>query len=83
MGIHPFHFKGVRMTITEVEVGLTDSFKVDNYQYIKPELRIKAKIEEGEDPKEVIDRLEKYISKELKSFIDHHISMKENHHRSS
>lgn len=57
------------MTITEVEVALQDSYKVDNYQYIKPEIRVKATIENDESADEVVNKLEDYIINELQVFI--------------
>ena len=63
--------------VTEIEIGLTDSYKIDQYQYIKPELRMKVQLEEGDDLNEILDKYERYIIIRLKNFIHNRIeSMK-------
>ena len=57
------------MTITEVTVGMVDTFKLGNYEYIKPEIRVTAKVEKGESADEVIDKLEDYVINEIRVFI--------------
>ena len=57
------------MKIVEVTVGMVDTQKIGNYEYIKPEIRMTANLEEGESANEVISKLEDYIINETKVFI--------------
>ena len=57
------------MQVEEIEIGFTDSFKVDNYQYVKPELRLKIKVKEGENADELINQAQDYILHSLETFV--------------
>ena len=74
--IHQSHFKGEKMKVVEVEVGMTDSIKLDNYQYVKPELRVKVVLDEDDDYDEVVDKVHSYIRKKLKIFKDERLKDK-------
>ena len=56
------------MRITEITVGLIDSIKVDNYQYKKPEIRVTAQLDEGEDYKEAQDKLTAYVKAQMERY---------------
>lgn len=64
------------MKVVEVEVGMTDSIKLDNYQYVKPELRVKVVLDEDDDYDEVVDKVHSYIRKKLKIFKDERLKDK-------
>ena len=62
------------MRVKEIEIGMTDSYKIDNYQYLKPELRVKFEVAEDEDITEAISKVEDYILERLKIFINKRLS---------
>ena len=64
------------MQITEITVGVTDVHKLANYEYVKPEFRITAILEEGDKPDEVTKKLQDYARYQVAQYINTRIKDK-------
>ena len=62
------------MKVKTITIGLTDSYKVDNYQYIKPELKLEIEVNPDISLDKQIAEAEDYIIDRLKKFLDKKIS---------
>jgi hypothetical protein len=56
---------------------MTDSYKIDNYQYLKPELKLEIEVDPSLSLDKQIDEAQDYIIERLDRFIQNRIkSMK-------
>ena len=63
---------------SKIKIGITDSIKVDDYQYAKPYMEVEISLNVGDNFTESVDKGKKYLMKELSKFREDIIKEKRN-----